>query len=197
MLDYGVRTVIDVRSPSETVESPSVSALAASVEELTYLNVPMLSWEPGTQAIFRQVSTQAQAYSIVLDRCRDGIVGIMRAVADAGPGGVVLHCHSGKDRTGQLAALLLRLAGVAAEVVADDFYQSRERLLVWMEDTGGGHPGQPDIFSPRALTAQTMLDVLAYLDDTYGGVEAYLEGGGLLDAEREHLRDRLVRDGET
>jgi protein-tyrosine phosphatase len=159
--------------------------------------VPMLSWEPGTEAIFRQVSTQAQAYSIVLDRCRDGIAGIMRAVADAQPGGVVLHCHSGKDRTGQISALLLRQTGVADEVIADDFYQSRERLLVWMEDTGSGHPGQRDIFSPRALAAQTMLDVLAYLDDRYGGVEAYLDGGGLSAAERERLRERLVGDRET
>lgn len=197
MLDYGVRTIIDVRAPSETVESPSVSALAASIEELTYLNVPMLSWEPGTEAIFRHVSSQAQAYGIVLDRCRDGVARIVRAVAKAQPGGVVFHCHSGKDRTGQLSALLLGLAGVSAEVVADDFYQSRERLLVWMKDTGGGHPGQPDMWSPRALAAQTMLDVLAYLDDTYGGVEAYLEGGGLSAVERERLRERLVGDSET
>jgi protein-tyrosine phosphatase len=194
MLDYGVRTVIDVRAPSETVESPSVSALAESVEGFAYLNLPMLNWEPGTQAIFRQVTSQAQAYSIVLDRCRDNVVRIMRAVIDAQPGGVVLHCHSGKDRTGQFSALLLRLAGVTDEAIADDFYQSRERLLVWMEDTGGGHPGQPDMWSPRAIAAQTMLDVLAYLDDRYGGVEAYLEGGGLSFAERERLRSRLVGD---
>jgi len=197
MLDYGVRTVIDVRSPSETVESPSVRELAESRKELNYLNVPMLSWEPGTQEIFRRVPTQAQAYSIVLDRCRDGVVRIVRAVANAQPGGVVLHCHSGKDRTGQISALLLRLAGVPAEVVADDFDQSRERLLVWMEDTGGGHPGQPDMWSPRAIAAQTMLDALAYLDDRYGGVEAYLEGGGLSAAEKERLRDRLVGGRET
>lgn len=197
MLDYGVRTVIDVRAPSETVESPSLSTLAESVVELTYLNLPMLSWEPGTQPVFRQLTSLAQAYGIVLDRCRDNVVRIMRAVVDAQPGGVALHCHSGKDRTGQISALLLRLAGVPVEVVADDYYQSRERLLVWMEDTGGGHPGQPDTFSPRALATQTMLDVFAYLDDTYGGVEAYLEGGRLSAAERERLRDRLVGDRET
>jgi len=194
MLDYGVRTVIDVRAPSETMESPSVHGLAESVEGFTYLNVPMLNWEPGTQTIFRQLASMAQAYNIILDRCRDGVVRVMRAVADAQPGGVVLHCHSGKDRTGKLSALLLRLAGVSAEVVADDFEQSKERLLVWMEDTGGGHPGQPAIFSPRAIAAQTMLDVLAYLDDTYGGAAAYLEGGGLSAAERDRLRKRLVGD---
>ena len=47
------------------------------------------------------------------------------------------------------------------------------------------------------MTAQTMLDVLGYLDDTYGGVEAYLEGGGLSAAERERLRGRLVGEIET
>jgi len=39
--------------------------------------------------------------------------------------------------------------------------------------------------------------VLAYLDDTYGGVEAYLEGGGLSVADRKRLKERLLGESET
>ena len=46
---------------------------------------------------------------------------IVAAVADARPGGVLIHCYAGKDRTGMSVALLLSLAGVSDEDIADDY----------------------------------------------------------------------------
>ena len=42
------------------------------------------------------------------------------AVTEASPGGVVIHCHAGKERTGIVAALVLSLAGVPDETVAEE-----------------------------------------------------------------------------
>ena len=52
----------------------------------------------------------------------------MRAIAEAPPGGVAIHCHAGKDRTGIVAALLLSAAGIAPEAIVEDFVESRARL---------------------------------------------------------------------
>ena len=51
-------------------------------------------------------------YVEFLERFRDRFARAVRDVADAPEGGVVVHCDGGKDRTGLVAALLLRLAGV-------------------------------------------------------------------------------------
>ncbi|MEX2372909.1 MAG: tyrosine-protein phosphatase [Dehalococcoidia bacterium] len=45
---------------------------------------------------------------------------VPRAVAEAPPGGVLIHCAAGKDRTGVLVGLLLQLAGVEPEAIAED-----------------------------------------------------------------------------
>src|SRR5687768_932299 len=42
------------------------------------------------------------------------------AVADAPPGAALVHCQAGQDRTGMLVALLLRVAGVADDVIVVD-----------------------------------------------------------------------------
>lgn len=49
-------------------------------------------------------------------------------MASAEPGGIVLHCAVGRDRTGLAAMLLLLHAGVDQRIVAADWEHSIERL---------------------------------------------------------------------
>jgi len=42
------------------------------------------------------------------------------AIADS-PGGVLLHCAAGRDRTGMMTAALLETAGVEREAILDDY----------------------------------------------------------------------------
>jgi len=58
------------------------------------------------------------------ERCAAAVA----AVAQAPPGGVVVSCGIGRDRTGLATFLLLALAGASAEVVADDWARSLARL---------------------------------------------------------------------
>jgi len=53
---------------------------------------------------------------------------VIAAIADAEPGGVGFHCVGGQDRSGQIAMLVLALAGVDPEDIAADYLLSRERL---------------------------------------------------------------------
>ena len=50
-------------------------------------------------------------------------------IARAPDGGVLFHCHAGKDRTGLVAALLLALAGTPDEIIAQDYHLSYTYLL--------------------------------------------------------------------
>lgn len=79
------------------------------------------------------------------------------------PGGVVVHCGIGRDRTGLITLLLLALAGVAAEDIAADY----ER---------------------EATSARDVItSLLASLD-----VVAYLRGGGLGDEALAALHARVI-----
>jgi protein tyrosine/serine phosphatase len=107
---------------------------------------------------------------------------------------VVIHCHAGKDRTGTITALLLRMAGVPMDVVAADYAESQERLRPLYEELIAEAGGEEKLgfWQKPTVTEEMMLIMLNHLDETYGGVERYLEWAGLSPDELTKLRDLLV-----
>jgi protein-tyrosine phosphatase len=77
-------------------------------------------------------------YRPFLERKIDRCVAAVRAVARAAPGGVVVHCGIGRDRTGLVSLLLLTLAGVTVDAVAGGYALSGERPRRYLAD------GRPD-----------------------------------------------------
>ena len=132
----------------------------------------------------------------MLDHYPDMVATVMQAIANAQPGGVVVHCHSGKDRTGTVAALLLSLAGVAPEVIAADYAESQARLWPLYEKliAEAGGEDKLDFWLKPTATAGMMHTMLAHLDQKYGGVRGYLVAAGLSDVDLERLYQRLRVD---
>lgn len=190
LIDYGVRTIIDLRSPQETAEEPS---LFAGDARLAYLNLPLVRGEPHAGILIEQAQTREEEYCIIVDYHADAVAAVMRAILGAEPGGILIHCHAGKDRTGIVVALLLRLAGVPAEVVAADYAQSQQRLWPLYEkivEEAGGEDKAGSWLKPTA-TEEMMAHMLAHLDTDYGGVAAYLSAAGLTAGEMARLKERL------
>lgn len=107
LADYGVRTVIDLRDPRELEQFPNPLA-AAPPPGLVFVNVPLISaaeWEA-----IKDPVEMARGYVLTAELSHANIAKAIATVADAAPGGVVIHCHAGKERTGIVAALLLSLA---------------------------------------------------------------------------------------
>ena len=80
----------------------------------------------------------ASSYVNILDEFRANFGRALAAIADAPPAGVVLfHCAGGKDRTGLVSALLLRLAGASIDEIAADYALSEANLnagpRTWIE----------------------------------------------------------------
>lgn len=129
---------------------------------------------------------------MMLDNNPQLFTAAVAAIAEAPPGGVVVHCHAGKDRSGTVVALALRLVGVPAEIVAADYAAVDDRLrdhfteqLALIED-----PAEKQQLA-ESFTArpETMLAVLNHLDQAYGSAEDYLQLGT---SQIEALRARLV-----
>jgi protein tyrosine/serine phosphatase len=133
-------------------------------------------------------------YLIFLERFRENTAASLRAVARAPKGGVVIHCVGGKDRTGLLCAFLLQLAGVGIDDIAADYALSEERLRprheAWLAEAKT-EAERRWIERVARTPAETMVGVFAELERRYGGVKAFLRGGGASDEDLELAGARL------
>lgn len=190
LVAHGVRTVIDLRTPAEVERDPDPIWHEHGVD---YVLIPQQD-----EQLWRELDRVAwmRAYdAAVLDRRSTQIVEMMRAVAQAAPGGVLIHCLAGKDRTGIAVALLLSLVEVPEADIAADYALSEAALASEKaaalaaaadEDT---HARIERSYDTRA---ETMLATLAHLRIRHGGAKAYLMGAGLSDADIERIQARML-----
>jgi protein-tyrosine phosphatase len=192
LVRYGVRTIVDLRLPDEVAGEPNPFA-EPDHRGIAYRNLSFIDPAAAPPA---EVTTLAEDYKGMLDRFGRAVAEVMAAVADAGDGGVLVHCAAGKDRTGLVSALLLGLLGVAPETVADDYALSAECLRPRDEEWLANGPGERAEREQALLrftpTRQVMLEVLDHLDERYGGVEGYLLQAGVTPDDLDRLRARLL-----
>jgi protein tyrosine/serine phosphatase len=196
-VDYGVRTVVDLRMDVELAADPPAEL------PVDVVHVPFFQDE--NEQAFAEVEAAAAAapdyatatrevYLVFLERFRENVAAAISAVARAPEGAVVVHCMGGKDRTGLLTALLLHVAGVDDEQIAADYALSEERLQprheAWLAEAGT-EAERERIRRIAATPAESMVGVLDELKRRYGSVEAYLRGGGLSDDDLRLARERL------
>lgn len=191
---YGVQTIIDLRGTREIVAEPYQLSALATAERPLYFNLPLEKEDPQIGALIEQAQNRADVYKIVLEHCSDDVVVIMRAIVAAPPGGIVLHCHAGKDRTGMVAALLLSLAGVSMAAIGADYAASQARLWPLYETVvaqAGGEEHVNPWLKPIA-TADMILQPFMHITEKYGSVATYLQQAGLAEAEIKRLKARLL-----
>lgn len=185
---WGLRTVVDLRCPYETGAQPG-DPEQTDPGEVAVVSSPT---EDHTNEEFRRVCfpiLDSPAYwphqvEILPGMLRDTLV----RVAQARPG-ILVHCSAGRDRTGLVCALLLATAGVAAELIADD-YATSVRVMAQVAShspTADQHQGR----SPEQVeqwVGQTRPLVLDFVAAT----DRHLAAIGLQPAVRDRLRTLLL-----
>jgi protein-tyrosine phosphatase len=186
--EHGVRTVIDLRNDDERS-----AAEPDRPPGLTTLHLPLDAiddsgfWDDWMHG--PQFATPLY-YRAHLERFPERSAAVLAAIARAQPGGVLVHCFGGRDRTGQIAMLLLALAGVAPDDIAADYALSAERLKLRYEALGEPDQGpelERFLVERGTHAAEVIRETLAALD-----VEATLRRGGLTEGDVAALRERLV-----
>lgn len=188
LVEHGVRTVVDLRNDAERGEDAAPRPAAVAT-----VHVPLDGaedrgfWDPieSTPEFATPIYYRAH-----LMRKPHLAAGAVSAVARARPGGVAFHCVGGRDRSGELAMVLLALVGVAPEVIAADYELSGERLgpLFALEGRDDEREQIEAYLGERGTTAGEVIAMtLASID-----LESLMRAGGVTDADLSALRERLL-----
>jgi protein-tyrosine phosphatase len=211
----GIRTVYDLRTAGERTGQPDRLPPGSA-----YVVADVLGDSPGMTpaefaTLFENPTAAAKALGggrsamffvgayrefVRLDAARAGYRLLFSDLSGGASMPALVHCTTGKDRTGWAAAALLTLLGVPDEVVMEDFLLSGPLLLpvvrplVEAFEAGGG---DPELLWPLVGVRPEYLG--AALDEVsrlFGSIEGYFaEGLGLDTAARNDLRARFVERG--
>jgi protein-tyrosine phosphatase len=199
-VDYGIRTVVDLRGDHELADDPPAE-LPVDVVHAPFMEANRAEWaeltadvEAAAAAAPDPATATRDVYLLFLERFHRNAAAAVRAVARARDGGVVVHCVAGKDRTGLLTAFLLHLAGVEVDEIAADYAVSEARLRPRHEEWIARAESEAERERLRRISrtpAAAMAGVLEELERRYGGTEAFLKAGGLEDDDLALVRARL------
>jgi protein-tyrosine phosphatase len=193
LVGHGIRTIVDLRFHSELDADPPLE-LPVDVVHVPVFPEPSPEWKeidaigdaagpgaPGIRAVYAELLRRRAA------RFADAVT----AVARAPEGGVVIHCTAGKDRTGLVSALLLRLAGVSIADVATDYAVTTANL---QDDTeawvaAAANEGEREW---RRRVAGSPPEAMAGVLADLGDVAAFLRAAGATEDDLARVRGRLL-----
>lgn len=205
LADYGIRTVVDLRRAVEREAEPCRrwDGFAAHVIE-NDLEEAFVHPNPGFPMHLDVTAHRARSRAFYgrapyEERHVDLFRRYFQALATV-DGPVLIHCASGKDRTGLLVALTHRLAGVSDDDLMADFLATNAILgprlagLRALAEATAGRPVDDEELLARVTVSPDYLEAsFAAMAERSGSVDGYLEHALGLDAPlRRTFLDRLV-----
>lgn len=106
--------------------------------------------------------------------------------------GIIYYCNAGKDRTGVVTALILRLLGVNEEDIVTDYMASGIFLKDTLENFAKSIKDK-DVFQIINPNRETMFNLLKYIDSAYGSVEGYLLSCGLEMEALDRIKEKYTK----
>ena len=116
--DHGVRTVIDLRRPEE--------ATGVAPDDMLVVRVDLDGDERAFWAPFETDGRWGTPlyYAAHLQELPHRLAHVVQAIASAPEGAILFHCGAGWDRTGLVAAVLLKAIGATEDAAVDDYLVS-------------------------------------------------------------------------
>lgn len=187
----GIRTAIDLRSSEEVGQG----TFAGSGESVRHL--PIFEVGPEFGEIENVAQTLADVYLWMLGEGAGSIRETIELLGEPGRLPAVVYCAAGKDRTGVICAIVLRLVGVGREAVAADFALSdapASALREWHLENGT-LPDQIAAAGVFRAPPEAMELFLDSVDERFGSLDGYLERIGVdVEAARSRLSAALLVD---
>jgi len=195
----GVEAVFDLRDAHEVEAHPDAPVPGATWRHIEVKGIPMEAVAT-LQTREQGLAVMGEVYRGFVEKegGRAAFAELLRAIAD-GNATQVFHCTAGKDRTGWASALLLHVAGVAPEVVLEDYLATntissatREKYLGLVRENLG--EDKVEVYETVMVAdADYLQQAYDAVHSSYGSMEGYLSDGlGLGPDTLAALRARLV-----
>jgi protein-tyrosine phosphatase len=213
--ELGVMTVFDLRTEHERTAAPDVlpPGTAHVAVDVLGVHVPAgpanLMRLAGEPEAARATLGDGRAAALWTGQYRDfvrvpairaGFGRLVREVADPARRPAIVHCTTGKDRTGWAAAVLLSLLGVADDVILEDYLRSGvalEPMVRPLLDQLEARGGDPELWRPiLSVEPDYLRAALDEVRDRFGSIEAYVTHGLDVDAAAQaSLREAFLAPG--
>ena len=210
--EKGLRTVIDLRSPSELAEQQDVIDAGVRYIHLPPLNDeqnPSINRENRKSVLMEIMAKEGGAKKHLSDVYRlmitqkeslEAFSEMLRIMADEKSGAVLWHCTQGKDRTGIAAAIILLALGVDRKDIMRDYMRTnRSKVLINSLIFIGVSIVTFSIYTAHSLNL--LLSAKKYflqaafeeIDSVYGGTREFLHNGlGLSNEDIVHLQNMYL-----
>jgi protein-tyrosine phosphatase len=194
---HGVRRIVDLRWPEELANDPprEVDIDVVHVSLLGELDPDFVDEVDEYLRADDPAGYWSSFYVAALEDYQANFGAAIAAIADEEGGVVLFHCAGGKDRTGLIAALLLRVAGVSIEAAAADYALTEANLPVgpgsWSEEAPTESERRQRRFKQRTPAA-AMARTLEALEARHGDVRTYLREAGVTEEQLGRLERRLA-----
>jgi protein-tyrosine phosphatase len=189
--ELGISIVIDLRSAGELDRAPNP---LHGRPGFAYHHAPLLDGVNSSPDGPPEIQNLPEMYKSLLPNAGPQIRGVFQALCRREGRGAVFHCTAGKDRTGVIAALILKLCGVADGDIIADYALSYEKMKPFFgvmtqkaREAGVDIPGHLLRSDPAFME-----EFLGFLKQTYTGAESYLRGLGLSPGDLAAMRDSLL-----
>ncbi|MCG3226701.1 MAG: tyrosine-protein phosphatase [Candidatus Heimdallarchaeota archaeon] len=116
---FEIKTIIDLRWPTETNRFPYSEE---SIQNISYVNAPLLDTLLNKKDVTRFIPFNEKGgfYEIIPKYFKSQIKSIFEQLVFVETP-IVIHCWSGKDRTGMIVALILLLLDTSEEEILEDY----------------------------------------------------------------------------
>jgi len=194
--ELGITTVFDLRSDIEMEKWDSPLPVIDGVEVLRTPVFRKEDYSPEMIAkrfqLYSSGKTEAfmELYSQILDHAGEAVGAILRHIKDKPNEGCLFHCTAGKDRTGVIAAILLKLVGAEDDAIERDYAltrvgreQNRHIIMARLSKEpifASNNEAALNMFTCRPGTMTAFLELL---QNKYGGAEEYVKQYGKLSGD--------------
>ncbi len=191
-------TVVDLRLPQERRSRPNRIPAQLGIRTVEIGFVPAGTLEMLRLVVLGEIDTAGVEHHVIghyrrfpLDHLPE-YRRMVRALAEPGALPALVHCTSGKDRTGFAAAVLLLIAGASREVVLEDYLLTNDHRRDISHLFGPATP--PAVADLLTAALPIYLETsFAEIDRVFGSTDAYLAKGlGIDDAERARLVELMT-----
>jgi protein-tyrosine phosphatase len=198
----GLRTVFDLRTAPERARRPSHPPAGAHTVALDVLadsdqadpaafydlmrDPPRASAELADGASERFFAATYRDF-VQLPSARGAFAGLYRALAHEDVRPALVHCTTGKDRTGWAVAALLTFLGVPRDAVMEEYLRSNAEIRAaygFVIDDFVSRGGDRRVIDPLMSARPAYLEsAFEEVERSYGDIDAYLRVGLGLEVE--------------